>query len=102
MRSFIVIPLMQVALSCFTPGCALAVHPVYEAGPAAARTGSDVSASDRVDQLVFSRLHELNLKPVNLCSDAVFLRRAYLCVIGTLPTKKQGPQVLPTEPPTAA
>lgn len=89
MRSFIVIPLMQVALSCFTPGCTLAVHPVYEAGPAAARTGSDVSASDRVDQLVFSRLHELNLKPVNLCSDAVFLRRAYLCVIGTLPTEEE-------------
>lgn len=39
----------------------------------------------RVDQLVFDRLAKLNLKPV-LCSDAVFVRRAYLDVIGALPT----------------
>ena len=66
-----------------------AAHPVYESGPAEARTGADATASDRVDQLVFGRLRELNLAPVNLCSDAVFLRRAYLCVIGTLPTEEE-------------
>jgi hypothetical protein len=42
----------------------------------------------QIDQFVFSRLATLGLKPV-LCSDAVFVRRVYLDVIGTLPTAKE-------------
>ena len=42
----------------------------------------------RLDKLVFARLAQLNLQPV-LCSDAVFVRRAYLDVLGTLPTAKE-------------
>jgi hypothetical protein len=38
-----------------------------------------------IDRLVFAELARLNITPV-LCSDAVFVRRAYLDVIGTLPT----------------
>jgi len=45
-------------------------------------------AESRLDQLVFGRLAQLNLQPV-LCSDAVFIRRAYLDVIGTLPTARE-------------
>ncbi len=37
-----------------------------------------------IDRLVFARLASLGVKPV-LCSDAVFIRRAYLDVTGTLP-----------------
>ena len=39
----------------------------------------------QIDKLVFSQLKSLHIQPV-LCSDAVFVRRAYLDVIGTLPT----------------
>ncbi len=39
----------------------------------------------KLDRLVFAKLSSLNIQPV-LCSDAVFVRRAYLDVIGTLPT----------------
>jgi hypothetical protein len=39
----------------------------------------------RLDEIVFARLSELGIEPV-LCSDAVFVRRAFLDVIGTLPT----------------
>jgi len=39
----------------------------------------------RVDEIVFAQLASLDIEPV-LCSDAVFVRRAYLDVIGTLPT----------------
>jgi hypothetical protein len=39
-----------------------------------------------IDHLVFQRLKELGMRPANVCSDAVFVRRAYLDVIGTLPT----------------
>ncbi len=40
----------------------------------------------QIDTLVFRQLERLNIQPANLCSDAVFVRRVYLDVIGTLPT----------------
>lgn len=42
----------------------------------------------KIDELVFARLEKLGIEP-RLCSDAVFLRRAYLDVIGTLPTAEE-------------
>jgi hypothetical protein len=39
----------------------------------------------QLDKLVFAQLARLNIQPL-LCSDAVFVRRAYLDVLGTLPT----------------
>ncbi|MDR3710168.1 MAG: DUF1553 domain-containing protein [Capsulimonadaceae bacterium] len=41
----------------------------------------------RIDDLVFDRLRRMGIKPAHPCSDAVFLRRAYLDVIGTVPTE---------------
>jgi len=41
-----------------------------------------------IDRLVFAKLEKLGLKPV-LCSDATFVRRAYLDVIGALPTAEE-------------
>jgi hypothetical protein len=51
----------------------------YEGGNVMARTNP-------IDTLVFARLDRLGIAPANLCSDAVFVRRAYLDTIGTLPT----------------
>ncbi|NQT86430.1 DUF1553 domain-containing protein [bacterium] len=39
-----------------------------------------------VDEHVFAQLKKLNITPAEPCTDAVFLRRVYLDVIGTLPT----------------
>jgi hypothetical protein len=47
----------------------------------------------RLDELVFARLASLKIQPV-LCSDAVFVRRAYLDVIGTLPTAEEAREFL--------
>lgn len=65
------------------------------AGAAGAETGGNVfefstppTPSGQADKLVFAELARLNIEPV-LCSDAVFVRRAYLDVIGTLPTAKE-------------
>jgi Protein of unknown function (DUF1553)/Protein of unknown function (DUF1549) len=41
---------------------------------------------NKIDELVFARLKELNLAPAPLCSDAVFIRRVYLDTTGTLPS----------------
>jgi hypothetical protein len=43
----------------------------------------------QIDKLVFGRLGQLGIPPANLCSDAVFVRRVYLDVIGTLPTAQE-------------
>jgi hypothetical protein len=44
-----------------------------------------LTSQNSVDEIVFARLKELNIQPARLCSDAVFVRRAYLDIIGTLP-----------------
>jgi len=45
-----------------------------------------LGAQSRIDELVLDRLRQLNIQPAPLSTDAVFLRRAYLDTIGTLPT----------------
>jgi len=52
-------------------------------------TSAPVVSRNRIDELVFGRLKELGIEPAHLCSDAVFVRRAYLDVIGTLPTAQE-------------
>ncbi len=46
---------------------------------------SDLSPNNRIDELVLASLEERGIQAANLCSDAVFIRRAYIDVIGTLP-----------------
>ena len=49
----------------------------------------DFSAADRrnfIDDLTLKQLKRLNLQPAERCTDSVFLRRAFLDTIGTLPT----------------
>jgi len=58
-----------------------APNPVFE-------TSARPAADNEIDRAVFARLAQLGAQPV-LCSDAVFVRRAYLDVIGTLPTAQE-------------
>lgn len=45
-----------------------------------------VPSQGRLDDLVFARQAETGYPPSDLCSDAVFVRRVYIDVLGTLPT----------------
>jgi len=62
------------------------------AGPATVPDAFENSAAPvptgKLDKLVFADLARMKVHPV-LCSDAVFVRRAYLDIIGTLPTAKE-------------
>jgi len=58
-------------------------------GPSPFESGAAAAPQGRIDELVFGRLEQLGIPPANLCSDAVFVRRAYLDVIGTLPTVQE-------------
>jgi len=55
---------------------------------------ADPTPQGRIDELVFARLKQLGIAPAKPCSDGVFLRRAYLDVIGTLPTAEEARQFL--------
>ncbi|MFH1265938.1 MAG: DUF1549 domain-containing protein, partial [Planctomycetota bacterium] len=64
-------------------------------GVASAETASSIFESSappapasKLDKIVFAKLASLDIQPV-LCSDAVFVRRAYLDVIGTLPAAEE-------------
>lgn len=52
-------------------------------GPVAVAGGTP---PDRIDALVTRKLASLNIEPAGPCTDAEYLRRVYLDVIGTLPT----------------
>jgi len=58
-----------------------AIHPIYE-------TDIALIPQSPIDKAVFAKLAQLKIQPV-LCSDAVFVRRAYLDLLGILPTPQE-------------
>ena len=54
----------------------------------------ELSPANEIDQFLFAKLRRLRIHPSPLCSDTVFLRRAYLDLSGRLPTAKQARQFL--------
>ena len=47
---------------------------------------SEPAANNFIDGHIFKKLHTLRMNPSALCSDAVFLRRAWLDLLGIVPT----------------
>jgi hypothetical protein len=50
---------------------------------------SSTSTVQRIDELVYERLKLQNIPFSPQCSDAVFVRRLFLDVLGTLPTRAE-------------
>ena len=59
-----------------------------ETAPNVFESSAPLTPGSELDRIVFAKLSSLDIQPV-LCSDAVFVRRAYLDVIGTLPTAEE-------------
>lgn len=51
--------------------------------------GGKFRVANKIDEIVQSSMEAKGVKPANLCSDAVFFRRVYLDVIGTLPSAEE-------------
>ncbi len=62
-------------------------------------TGAALASHGRIDDLVFAQWKRMGIQPAHACSDAVFLRRAYLDAIGTLPTPEEAAEFLKDESP---
>jgi hypothetical protein len=74
--------------------------PAASVGPANPFEGTPVSAPQTpIDQIVWARLGRLGIQPASLCSDAVFVRRVFLDVIGTLPTAQEARDFLADRDP---
>lgn len=61
--------------------------------------GSAAIGDSQIDKLVFANLDRLGIKPASLCSDAVFVRRAFFDVIGTQPTAPEASNFLLSQDP---
>ncbi|MFO1515156.1 MAG: DUF1553 domain-containing protein [Verrucomicrobiota bacterium] len=60
-----------------------------QAGQSPFESSTNSPHANPIDRPVLVRYEKLGLTPANPCSDAVFVRRVYLDVIGTLPTATQ-------------
>ncbi|MCE5278196.1 MAG: DUF1553 domain-containing protein [Planctomycetaceae bacterium] len=67
--------------------------------PPAAQPAAAVVPQTPIDALVLARLKALKIEPAPLCSDAVFVRRAFLDVIGTLPTAAEAAEFIGNSSP---
>jgi len=79
-------------LTVLTATASAAIHRPFESRPAPA-------PQSQIDKIVFANLESSGIEPANICSDAVFLRRAYLDVIGTLPTAQQAREFIADKDP---
>jgi hypothetical protein len=55
---------------------------------------TNTAPQGKIDELVFSKLKHLGISQAPVCSDAVFIRRVYLDVIGTLPTAQESKEFI--------
>ena len=58
-----------------------------------------LSPQTKIDEWVLAKLKKLNIEPANVCSDAAFVRRAFLDIIGTVPTAKEAKEFLEDKDP---
>ncbi|MEM7235545.1 MAG: DUF1549 and DUF1553 domain-containing protein, partial [Planctomycetota bacterium] len=56
-------------------------------------------ANNYVDELIHQKLRKLRIKPSELCTDAVFVRRAYVDIVGTLPSPEEFDRFVKDESP---
>jgi hypothetical protein len=57
-------------------------------------TWQPVAPNNYIDEHIFAKLKTLRVQPSEVCSDSVFLRRAYLDLLGSVPTAEEARRFL--------
>lgn len=83
---------LLLAAALAAPGAPSSAAAVYE-------TSAEPAPRGELDELVLARLRKLGIRPAKMCSDAVFLRRVFLDVTGTLPTPEEAGEFLASKDP---
>lgn len=91
--------MLKFVVCLILPAAALAGAGPEEAFAPIFESRVELTPQNKIDNLVFAKLKQLGIQPSKMCSDAVFLRRAYLDVIGTVPTPKEAVQFLQSTDP---
>ena len=88
-------PILLIA-SVFLGGLYLSVPPTLAQTPAltAFKSADKPAPATPIDTMVFGKLRQLGIQPARPCSDAAFVRRVYLDVIGTLPSAQEAREFL--------
>ena len=82
------------AMAFLTMGTARAQKTATSGADPVFETPAALVPQNRIDELVFANWKQMGVEPSRLSSDAVFVRRAYLDVIGTLPTAAEAQKFL--------
>lgn len=85
------------AIFLMTTLCGIAA-PAPAPGPNIFESTNCTTPEIQIDKLVNRKLSKLRIQPA-LCSDAVFVRRAFLDVTGTLPTAKEAREFIKSSDP---
>ncbi len=80
-------------------GVVLSAGAGVNARPDPFQTDGAVVPGNRIDELVVAELAKRGIEPALLCSDAVFVRRVYLDLLGTLPQPHEVRQFLEDKKP---
>jgi hypothetical protein len=88
-----------VAVSVLVLWATLVATAAPEGTPSPFESSAAPTARTEIDKLVLGRLEQSHIPPANLCSDAAFVRRAYLDAIGTLPTAQEAKAFLADQDP---
>jgi len=75
-------------LSTVLPLVLVGAAPATETASNVFESSTPPAPAGQLDEIVFAKLSTLNIQPV-LCSDAVFVRRAYLDLIGMIPSAEE-------------
>ncbi len=74
---------------CLLAACAILLFIAGQHGLCAEQEPAPFVPVSEIDRLLVKGLEQRGLRPAAICSDEVFLRRAFLDVIGTIPTPSE-------------
>jgi hypothetical protein len=85
----VIVVIINMAISAVVFAASLSATGLAQTAADLFETSTMPAPRSKIDEMVLNRLRRLKIQPAGLCSDAVFVRRTFLDVVGTLPTAQE-------------